>query len=82
MSCKHMKFDCNVVVNRLEDSGRFMAEVRISCSECQVPFAFKGLRPGLDLGGAACSVFGEEARLAIEPIKDGKMISIVKQAKS
>lgn len=66
-SCKHMNFDANVTVNRLEDTGRFMAEVTIKCLDCGEPFQFLGLEPGLKMAGAACSVTGLEARLAILP---------------
>ena len=66
-SCKHMNFNATVTVNRLEDSGRFMAEVRIHCTECNLPFQFMGLEPGVDLGGARVSLDGLEANLAICP---------------
>lgn len=63
--CKHERFEANVDVNRLEDSGRFCADVRIHCGQCKEPFRFLGLPAGLDLNGAAVSVDGTEARLAI-----------------
>lgn len=65
--CKHMNFHAQVNVARLEDSGRFMAEVRIRCAECNRPFQFMGLEPGVDLSGARVSVNGLEANLAICP---------------
>jgi hypothetical protein len=67
MSCKHEHFDARVMVNRLEDSGQFMADVTICCARCGVPFCFRGLKAGLDLSGAAVSPDGTEARLAIHP---------------
>jgi hypothetical protein len=67
MNCEHMNFEADVVVNRLEDTGRFNADVRIKCVECGVPFRFIGLPYGLDLNGAACSVDGTEGRFAIAP---------------
>ncbi len=67
MECKHMQFKADVRVARLEDSGRFMAEVRIHCSECGLPFEFQGLPAGLNLNGAAVSVDHLEANLAIAP---------------
>lgn len=63
--CPHMNFSANVDVSRLETSGRFMADVRIKCTECGEPFRFLGLPAGIDLDGAAVSVDGFEARLAI-----------------
>lgn len=65
--CKHMNFKAHVAVARLEDSGKFQAEVTIHCLECGTPMQFLGLPPGLKLSGAAVSVDGLEARLAICP---------------
>lgn len=65
--CKHMNFDASVAVARLEDSGRFMAEIRIKCLDCGEPFQFLGLEPGLRLSGAAVSIDGLEANIAISP---------------
>jgi hypothetical protein len=65
--CKHDQFDCEVTVNRLEDTGRFNADVRIKCLQCGTPFRFIGLPCGLDLNGAAVSIDGCEARLAVAP---------------
>lgn len=67
MACKHMNFAANVNVARLEDSGRFMAEITIKCSECGEPFQFVGLEAGLNLNGATVSIDGLEARMAILP---------------
>lgn len=65
--CKHPEFETAVSVARLEDSGRFMADVSVRCVACQMPFRFIGLPAGLDLNGAAVSADGTEARLAIAP---------------
>lgn len=65
--CPHTSFDAKVGVARLEDSGRFMAEVRIRCLDCDRPFQFLGLKPGLDLSGATVSLDGLEANIAICP---------------
>lgn len=75
MVCQHTKFTASVTVNRLEDTGRFTADVRISCEECGLPFRFIGLPAGLDLNGASVSVDATEARLAIAP--KGQVISVV-----
>ena len=71
--CKHMNFAAHVAVNRLEDVGRFTADVTIKCAECGLPFQFLGLEPGLKMDGAAVSVDGLEARLAIAP--KGKVLT-------
>lgn len=66
-NCEHTDFVATVTVNRLADSGRFTADIRIDCKECGLPFRFLGLPLGLDLDGAAMSVDALEARLAIAP---------------
>lgn len=65
--CPHMNFSAHVVVNRIEDNGRFAADVRIKCADCGLPFQFMGLEPGLDANGARVSLDGLEARMAICP---------------
>jgi hypothetical protein len=65
--CDHPRFSARVDVNRFEDSGGFLAEVTIKCSRCNLPFQFQGLPIGLHMAGAAMSVNGQEARLAIWP---------------
>lgn len=68
--CPHMNFDANVAVARLEDSGRFNAEIKIKCTDCQKPFRFLGLKVGLDTEGAMISFDGTEAHLAIVPVDE------------
>ncbi|MBF5007637.1 hypothetical protein [Diaphorobacter caeni] len=65
--CKHMQFDAQCRVARLEDSGRFMLEVGVRCIDCGKPFQFLGLQPGLNLSGATASLDGLEANIAICP---------------
>lgn len=65
--CPHLKFKANIKVNRLEDIRRFTADVTVYCLDCNIPFQFLGLLPGVDLNGARVSVDGQEARLAIAP---------------
>lgn len=73
MSCKHENFAANVQVNRLQrkegidDGMRFNADIRIKCADCDLSFRFIGLPAGVDLNGAAVSIDGTEARLAIAP---------------
>ena len=65
--CPHPDFQALVEVNRIEDVGRFQADVQIRCALCWTPFRFLGLRTGVDLAGARCSVDGATAHLAIAP---------------
>lgn len=67
MTCKHMNFEASVEVARIEDKGRFMAEVRIKCTDCGTPMQFMGLKPGFDLNGATVSLDGLEANIGIHP---------------
>ncbi len=66
-ACQHMQFSADCKVARLEDSGRFILEVGVRCTECGKPFQFLGLKPGLDLNGATVSLDGLEANIAICP---------------
>lgn len=65
--CSHLTFDASVGVHRLEDTGQFMAEVKVWCRDCGEPFQFLGLEPGLDMAGTRVSVDGLEANMAIAP---------------
>lgn len=65
--CKHFNFEAKVAVARLEDSGRFVAEIRIRCADCQVQMQFMGLPPGLNFDGATVSLDGLEASIGIHP---------------
>lgn len=65
--CSHDKFHGDVAVNKMVDTGGFMVDVRIKCSDCNMSFRFQGLKIGLDMAGASMSVDGTEARLAIVP---------------
>jgi hypothetical protein len=67
MACAHHNFKCDCKVARLEDSGRFMLEVTVVCTECNKPFQFLGLKPGLDMDGARVSIDGLELNIAICP---------------
>jgi hypothetical protein len=51
----------------MEDTGRFMLEVTVRCSDCNKPFQFLGLKPGLDFGGARVSIDGLELNVGISP---------------
>jgi hypothetical protein len=67
MACKHEQFHSAIKVARFEDTGGFMAEITIECSECHTPMQFLGLQPGLDMQGATVSLDELELRIAICP---------------
>ena len=66
-SCKHEAFKATVNVARLEDTGRFVAEISIKCCQCDLPFQFMGLSPGVNFDGATVSLDGKEACIGIRP---------------
>jgi len=65
--CQHRNFDATVAVARIEDIGRFVAEVRIRCTECNTPFQFVGIDPGFNYDAPTVSIDGLEANLPICP---------------
>lgn len=68
--CEHLIFDAFVEVNRIIDTGRFTADVKICCRDCGRPMRFLGLPIGLDMNGAAISPDGTEGRFAIHPVNE------------
>lgn len=66
--CQHLNFDAQVNVIRLEDSGRFMAEVKVECRDCHTPFQFLGMEMGLSFTKPMVEVMSAEARLPIKPM--------------
>jgi hypothetical protein len=62
-----MNFDAKVAVARIEDIGRFVAEVRIHCADCGAPFQFLGVQPGFNYEHPTVSLDGLEASLPICP---------------
>jgi hypothetical protein len=69
VGCQHRKsHEAIVAVQCFEDTGTFLAEIRIKCADCGLPFQFLNLPLGLHMGGSAMSVDGQEARLAIVPV--------------
>jgi hypothetical protein len=65
--CKHEAFTSAVAIHRIEDLGRFMADVKVACAECGEPFRFLGLEAGLHFTRPAVSITGLELHVPIEP---------------
>ncbi len=74
-TCPHLVFEAHVQVDRLEDSGKFVASVNVRCQECRTRFRWQGLKMGIDLEGTMVSVDGFELRGAIVP--DGHLTSLM-----
>lgn len=67
VTCEHKDFNASVRVNRLEDTGRFSADVRIQCAECEEPFRFLGVPAGSSPYQPTVSIDGLDLRAPIEP---------------
>ena len=65
--CKHEAFHAHTHIDYLEDTGQFMASIKINCSQCGEEFQFLGMECGLNLNGATVGIDGLEARLALCP---------------
>lgn len=65
--CKHLNFDAKVGVARIEDVGRFVAEIRIHCIDCKKPFQFIGVQPGFNYESPTVSLDGLEGNFPICP---------------
>jgi len=66
-NCPHEQFLAVVHVARLLDSGKFVAEVRVRCVNCEEPFRFIGLPAGLRFDGPTVSIDGLVLHAPIEP---------------
>lgn len=66
-TCKHETFGAQVNVNRMEDTGRFIADVTIKCVECDLPFEFVGPAAGIAWDRPTVSIDGCELHAPIEP---------------
>lgn len=66
-ACKHEGFAARVNVNCMEDTGRFIADVTITCMQCSLPFEFVGIPAGLAWDRPTVAVDGAEVHLPIEP---------------
>ena len=72
MTCLHEEFRAEVDVHRLTSNEHgpvigYMADVRIQCAQCGLPFEFQGIEPGINPRGATVSLDSQEANLAIAP---------------
>lgn len=73
--CDHPSFEANVTVNRIEDKGRFVADVQVRCAKCGVRFRWLGFAMGLHPTEPRVSVDHFELRAPIEP--DGHLTTLM-----
>lgn len=74
-TCPHLNFRAQVDVNRMEDTGRFLAEITIHCKECNLSFRFMGVPAGLSWDHPMASIDGLELRAPIEPENEPMLFS-------
>lgn len=74
-TCPHLVFEAHVIVDRLDEVGKFLANVNVRCRDCRTRFRWQGLQMGVDLQGTMVSVDGFELRGAIVP--DGHLTSLM-----
>ena len=65
--CQHLSFEAKITVNRLEDTGAYVAEISIICRECEWPFIFPMIPPGLSSQHLTVSIDGQELNVPIQP---------------
>lgn len=70
--CQHEAFKSKIGVFRLSDKEGgpitgYTAEIHIECSQCGLPFRFRGFAAGSHFGEARVSVDATELRAPIEP---------------
>lgn len=69
--CEHRDFQAVVTINRIADCPTgFMADVRIKCADCGIPFEFVGLPSGLHFEKPMVSIDSTELRAPIKPSSD------------
>jgi hypothetical protein len=72
--CPHEGFSAIVAVNRLTDSGLFIADITIHCVQCEQPFRFiGGLPAGLRFDTPSVSIDETELHVPIEPEGEKRM---------
>lgn len=73
--CEHKAFYTKANIIRLDD-GKFSAEIRITCTECNIPFQFIGMPMGFSFNKPMVEFGGLEARMPIQPCTDMKLIMV------
>lgn len=70
--CAHMNFQAHARVGRLTDTEGgpvtgYTADIKIECTECGLPFRFRGLAAGSHYAEPRVSIDGTELRAPLEP---------------
>lgn len=65
--CQHAAANADMQFVTFHETGQWMAELRVRCATCGLPFLFQGLPTRLSRHAASVSVDGQEARLPLAP---------------
>ncbi len=65
--CPHEGFATSVAINRLLDTGKCVADIKIHCVQCDEAFRFVGIPAGLRFDGPTVSIDETELHVPIEP---------------
>lgn len=66
-TCEHHNFRVDAKVNRMEDSGAFILDLRVTCVDCDTPFEWVGAPCGFSYYQPCVSVDNQELRAPITP---------------
>lgn len=67
IGCQHVNFTVFADINRIVDKGAFLAEIRIVCRDCNLPFEFVGVDAGLMFNRPMASPDAQELRAPVRP---------------
>lgn len=68
MTCEHEEFEAHVAVNRFSDKKPLcMADIKIRCKQCLLPFHFCGVDFGISFHKPMVDIVGTELRVPILP---------------
>ncbi len=70
--CQHQKFQCDARIGRLSDTDDgpitgYTANIKVTCSDCGLPFRFIGIAAGNHYAEPRVSLDGTELRAPLEP---------------
>jgi hypothetical protein len=72
MKCEHAAFSCKANIFRLTDGEGgpvtgYTSEIRVTCTQCGLPFRFRGIAAGSHYAEPRVSVDALELRAPLEP---------------
>jgi hypothetical protein len=76
-TCKHENFCLDATINRLEDLGAFIADIKIFCIDCGTKFCFPPLPMGLNCSEATINLDATEMRVPIRPFDQAEFKAFI-----